>query len=99
MTWSELLFAHWSIDVGLVTEQLRVGLEVDTFNGQAWVGLVPLQMYDVAPRGFPAVPWLSRYLELNLCIYVVKDGKPGVSKRQLSLQIATWPSVCVNISC
>ncbi len=78
MTWSELLFAHWPIDVQLIAEQLPVGLEVDTFNGQAWVGVVPFQMSDVAPRGFPRVPWLSRFLEVNVRTYVVRDGKPGV---------------------
>jgi uncharacterized protein YqjF (DUF2071 family) len=78
MTWSELLFAHWPIDADEIAEQLPAGLELDTFKGQAWVGLVPFLMSDVAPRGCPAVPWLSRFPELNVRTYVVKDGKPGV---------------------
>ncbi|TWU58336.1 YqjF family protein [Rubripirellula reticaptiva] len=78
MQWSELLFAHWPIDADLIASKLPAGLEVDTFGGQAWVGVVPFQMSDVAPRGCPAVPWLSRFLELNVRTYVIKDGKPGV---------------------
>jgi uncharacterized protein len=78
MTWSELLFAHWPMDPQWIARRLPVGLEVDTFDGQAWVGIVPFQMSDVAPRGFPALPGLSRFLELNLRTYVVRDGKPGV---------------------
>ncbi len=54
------------------------GLELDTRDGQAWIGVVPFLMSDVAPRCCPAVPGLSRFLELNVRTYVIKDGKPGV---------------------
>ncbi len=78
MTWSELLFAHWAIDPDVVAKQLPDGVVLDTFKGQAWVGVVPFLMSDVAPRACPAFPWLSRFLELNVRTYVVIDGKPGV---------------------
>jgi uncharacterized protein YqjF (DUF2071 family) len=78
MTWSELLFAHWAVDPELVEIHLPNGLTLDTHEGKAWVGVVPFVMSDVAPRGFPAIPRLSRFLELNVRTYVVKDGKPGV---------------------
>jgi uncharacterized protein YqjF (DUF2071 family) len=53
-------------------------LGIDTFDGQAWIGVVPFRMSDVRLRCTPAVPWLSAFPELNVRTYVVADGKPGV---------------------
>ena len=78
MKWSELLFAHWPVDPDMVRRYLPEGLEVDTHQGAAWVGVIPFRMSDVAPRGCPAVPGLSNFLELNVRTYVTKNGKPGV---------------------
>ncbi len=78
MTWSELLFAHWRVEPNLVRKHLPEGLDLDTHQGSAWVGVVPFLMSGVAPRACPAVPGLSKFLELNVRTYVTKDGKPGV---------------------
>ncbi|PQO45179.1 YqjF family protein [Blastopirellula marina] len=78
MTWSELLFAHWAVDPDLLAAQLPAGLQLDTRDGQAWIGVVPFLMSDVAPRCCPALPRLSRFLELNVRTYVTRDDKPGV---------------------
>lgn len=78
MTWSELLFAHWPLEPAVVAQHLPAGLELDTRAGQAWVGVVPFLMSDVAPRCCPSVPKLSRFLELNLRTYVRYQDKPGV---------------------
>lgn len=78
MTWSELLFAHWAIEPSIVAALLPKGLELDTRDGRAWVGVVPFLMSDVAPRCCPAIPKLSRFLELNVRTYVTRAGKPGV---------------------
>lgn len=78
MTWSDLLFAHWAVDPDAIAAHLPAGLTLDTRDGKAWIGIVPFLMSDVAPRCFPAVPRLSRFLELNVRTYVTCDGKPGV---------------------
>lgn len=78
MRWSKLLFAHWAVPPEAIASRLPEGLTLDTRDGQAWIGVVPFLMSDVAPRGCPAVPGLSRFLELNVRTYVVRDGKPGV---------------------
>lgn len=78
MTWSELLFAHWSVEPSLVAKLLPAGVTLDTRDGKAWVGVVPFLMSDVAPRFCPAIPGLSRFLELNVRTYVTVGGKPGV---------------------
>lgn len=78
MTWSDLLFAHWAVDPDAIATHLPAGLTLDTRDGKAWIGIVPFLMSDVAPRCCPAVPRLSRFLELNVRTYVTRDGKPGV---------------------
>jgi uncharacterized protein len=78
MTWSELLFAHWPVDPKVLALMLPNGLEVDTRDGTAWIGVVPFLMSHVAPRCCPSIPRLSRFLELNVRTYVTYDGKPGV---------------------
>ncbi len=78
MTWSELLFAHWPVEPDLLAELLPSGLQLDTLAGEAWIGVVPFLMSNVAPRCCPPIPKLSRFLELNVRTYVTYDGKPGV---------------------
>ena len=78
MTWSELLFAHWSFEPDVVAKHLPDGLSLDVHDGRAWVGVVPFLMSGVAPRCCPPMPYLSRFLELNVRTYVVVDNKPGV---------------------
>ncbi|NBD37667.1 MAG: DUF2071 domain-containing protein [Verrucomicrobia bacterium] len=79
MQWRDLLFLHWRVDPGLVQATLPDGLTVDCFDGAAWLGIVPFHMKGVRPRGCPAVPGLSAFLELNLRTYAVdRAGRPGV---------------------
>jgi uncharacterized protein len=77
-SWHELLFAHWPVPPDELRRAIPAGLALDTFDGQAWLGIVPFRMSGVRPRGIPPVPWLSGFPELNVRTYVVADGKPGV---------------------
>lgn len=74
-SWHDLLFAHWPIDAGAMRALVPGELELDTFDGAAWVGVVPFRMSDVALRG---VPGATAFPELNVRTYVTLDGKPGV---------------------
>jgi hypothetical protein len=77
--WAHLLFLHWAWDAAVVQRTLPAGLTVDTFEGRAWIGLVPFFMQRVRPAGCPAVPGLSNFLELNVRTYVHDAaGRPGV---------------------
>ncbi len=77
--WEELLFLHWSFPPGEIQRTLPAGLRVDTFEGRAWVGLVPFFMRGIRPRWLPGAPWISNFLELNLRTYAVDErGRPGV---------------------
>jgi uncharacterized protein YqjF (DUF2071 family) len=77
--WMHLLFLHWPIPPHLVQMTLPEGLLVDTFDGDAWLGIVPFFMRGVRPAGFISVPGISNFLELNLRTYV-RDawGRPGI---------------------
>lgn len=77
-TWHDLAFLHWPVDEQVLRRALPAGLELDLFEGQAWIGVVPFYMTNVAPRGLPALPFVSEFPELNVRTYVVAEGKPGV---------------------
>ena len=78
-TWHDLLFAHWVVDASVLASKIPSALELDTFDGRAWIGVVPFRMTNVAPRGVPALPWISAFPELNVRTYVRYHGeKPGV---------------------
>jgi uncharacterized protein len=78
MRWRDLLFAHWVVDAATVRRHIPAGLELDLFNGRAYVGVTPFRMEEVAPRGVLALPGLDAFPELNLRTYVNTGGKPGV---------------------
>lgn len=86
MSWHELLFAHWPLpvaDVAVATARacggrIPDGLEIDTFEQRAWLGIVPFRMSRVGLRWLPS--WLGphRFPELNVRTYVTMRGRPGV---------------------
>ena len=78
MKWHDLLFIHYPVAMERLRALIPSSLEVDTFDGRAWIGVVPFRMSGVKPRLFPALPWLSAFAELNVRTYVTCGGKPGV---------------------
>ena len=78
--WERLLFLHWPVDAESVRALLPPGVEVDTFEGRAWVGLVPFTMKRVRPRWAPAPgrAWYENFHETNVRTYVVCNSEPGV---------------------
>ncbi len=90
--WHRISFLHWTYPVEAVARLLPEGLSVDTYQGQAWVGLIPLLMEEVRAPGIPALPWLSRFPETNLRTYVRgPDGEAGIWF--FSLDAARAPAV------
>jgi uncharacterized protein len=77
-SWHDLLFAHWAVDADVVRPHIPTPLEIDTFGGQAWLGIVPFRMTGVRLRWAPPLPWLSAFPELNVRTYVKAQDKPGV---------------------
>src|SRR5436190_12753527 len=78
MRWLDLLFAHWPLPVEALRQLVPAQLEIETFHGTAWLGIVPFRMEDVAPRFLPAPPVAGRFPELNVRTYVRHRGRSGV---------------------
>ena len=77
-TWADLAYIHFDYDPGEVQALLPPGLDVDTFGGRAWVGLIPFSMRKVGVPRLPAVPYLGSFPEINVRTYVTRGGVPGV---------------------
>ena len=77
--WADLLFLHWTADARLLRQQLPDGLELDTFEGRAYVGIVPFTVTGARPTWLPPLPFVSNFHEVNLRTYVRRrGGDPGV---------------------
>jgi uncharacterized protein YqjF (DUF2071 family) len=112
MHWHELLFMHWPVPVQALRPHVPKTLEIETFDGSAWLGVVPFRMSGVRPRLVPPIPGLSAFPELNVRTYVVPKEtgeKPGVwffsldATSRLAVRAArlafSLPYFDANISC
>lgn len=77
-TWEDLLFAHWRAPTDGVRALLPSGLELDLFEGHAWIGVTPFRLTGLRARGLPPLPFVSSFLEINTRTYVTVGGKPGI---------------------
>ena len=91
-SWQDLLFAHWRVPAAVIRPIVPKSLTVQEFDGTSWVGLVPFRMAGVMRRPLPDLAGLSTFPELNLRVYVVRDGKPGVWFLSLDAanRVAVW---------
>ncbi len=77
--WRDLAFLHFSVEPEVIQSTLPSGLTVDTFEGKAWVGLVPFLMTGIRHHKLPCIPGTHTFPETNVRTYVHQDGeKPGV---------------------
>jgi uncharacterized protein YqjF (DUF2071 family) len=90
-TWHDLLFAHWPLAPSALRQFVPGPLELDIFDSQCWIGVVPFRMSGVRARALPPLPGLSCFPELNVRTYVTYGGKPGVYF--FSLDAANLPAV------
>lgn len=76
--WNDALFFHWKVDIKSIENLLPKGLEVHTFDGEAWISIVAFTMNNLQFRnGFP-LSFISNFDEINIRTYVIKDGIAGV---------------------
>jgi hypothetical protein len=90
MRWHDLLFLHWPIRPELLRPLIPEKLDLDTFDGYCWIGVVPFCMSGVRPRYVP-IPFA--FPELNVRTYVKRRGRTGVWF--FSLDAASWIAVRV----
>lgn len=76
--WHDLLFAHWEIPAEHLRRLVPSELELDLFQGRAYVAVAPFHMTGIRARFLPALPGLSCFPELNVRTYVRHQNLPGV---------------------
>ena len=89
--WRDLLFAHWNLDPSAIRHLVPGELELDLFDGRAWVSLTPFHM-SVRMRPAPPLPGMLDVAELNCRTYVSREGKPGIYFFSLDIAsgLAAW---------
>lgn len=95
--WSNLTFIHWRVPVSALRPLIPQTLQIETKDGDAWLGIVAFEMGGVRPWWSPALPYISYFPETNLRTYVRLDGyDPGVwffsldASRLLAVLAARW---------
>ena len=77
-TWLDLLFAHWRVPHDVLRPHVPDRLELEQYDGSAWIGLTPFRVIGLRLRGAPPLPLLSSFLELNCRTYVRAGDRPGI---------------------
>lgn len=75
MEWRDLVFLHWPVPATVLSAHLPDSLELDLWDGQAWLALVAFQVTDFRPRGMPVG---LNFGQVNLRTYVQAGGIPAI---------------------
>lgn len=78
MRWLDLAFLHYPVPVTSLEKFIPKGLTLETYEGNAWLGVVPFRMDQIHARGLPPIPGTDAFLELNLRTYVTDGEHSGV---------------------
>src|SRR5262245_4697721 len=78
MDWEDLVFLHWPVAAAVLQPLLPRGLEVEQFDGSAWLGVVPFRMAHTRLRWLPPLPTARAFPELNVRTYVRCGDRTGV---------------------
>ncbi|WP_209121370.1 YqjF family protein [Alkalihalobacillus sp. BA299] len=76
--WSNLFFVHWPVSHDQIRQLVPKALEIDTYQGKAWIGIVHFILNGIFPKGRHNKSIIPPFLELNIRTYVTYKGKPGV---------------------
>jgi hypothetical protein len=78
-SWTRLTFLHWRYRPEVIRPLIPADLELDTFDGAAWIGLTPFLLTGLRVPGLPALSWISQFPEMNVRTYVRSaSGKRGI---------------------
>lgn len=78
MRWEDLIFLHWPVAPEALRPHIPDELELETFDGKAWLGVVPFTMAKTRFRYAPPVPTANRFPECNVRTYVRHGDRTGV---------------------
>ena len=95
--WNDVSFAHFPVDPSVLRPLLPPAVDVDTFEGRAWVSMVGFEMDELRLTGLPRVPTTSRFPEFNVRTYVTGSAGPGVWF--FSLDVPHWlPALTARVA-
>lgn len=89
--WNDVLFLHWRVPSEALHPYIPPPLQIDTFEGDAWIGIIAFKMEGIYFRGLSAISVVPTFFEINVRTYVRYNGKPGVYF--LSLDVNDWASL------
>jgi hypothetical protein len=92
--WEDLLFLSWPLSVERIRPLVPAGFEVDTFDGNAWISVVPMWMEKARFRGLPRLPLLNSFAEVNVRTYI----RVGEHKAVLFISLDTQSHINVFIA-
>lgn len=78
MRWVDLAFLHWRVSPDQLRPLVPPRLEIDRFDGSAWLGITPFRMTAVRPVAFPPIPTARDFAEINVRTYVRLGARAGV---------------------
>ncbi|KKI92857.1 hypothetical protein WQ54_06630 [Bacillus sp. SA1-12] len=90
-TWRNLLFLHWPIPIEKLRPHIPSALQIDTFNGSAWLGIILFVIDGIFPFGVSSLSLTPRFPEINVRTYVKCNGKPGIYF--MSIDVGNWASL------
>ncbi len=78
MNWNDVCFLHWRVAPEVLRPTLASGLELDLYDGSAWLSIVPFRMTEIRRRGVPRLPGFADVPEINVRTYVRAGGSAAV---------------------
>jgi uncharacterized protein YqjF (DUF2071 family) len=78
MDWVDALFLHWPIDPAQLRARIPPDLEIDTYDGTAWVSIVAFRIAGARMRGVPTRGAWRAFPEVNVRTYVRRREHAGV---------------------
>jgi hypothetical protein len=90
--WHDLAFLHWPFAADALRAVVPAGLAIDLHDGSAWVGVTPFRVSRLRPALLPPLPIVSSADEINVRVYVHRDGIPGIwfPSLEITNRLALW---------
>jgi uncharacterized protein YqjF (DUF2071 family) len=78
--WRKLIMAQYAIDPAILAPWLPTGVEIDFYHNNCYISLVGFLFDRVRVKGV-AIPFHTRFEEVNLRFYVARTEPDGTRKR------------------
>ncbi len=76
-TWEHFLFAHWLFRSKRSVPSCPRRWKY-TWEGQAWIGILPFRLGGIRLKYIPSLPWLRSFPQINVRTYVRSGGESAI---------------------